>query len=53
MGNIGCVKYILNEYSDVIHVDGSNDMKLLQNSYGSVDVNNARDDKKAFFEHFK
>lgn len=53
MGNIGCVKYILNEYSDVIHVDGSNDMKLLQNSYGSVDVNNARNDKKAFFEHFK
>ena len=53
MGNIGCVKYILNEYSNIIEVDDENNMTLLSHSYGKVDVFNRRDDKKAFFEHFK
>lgn len=53
MGNLGCVKYILNEYSNVIEVDNDNDMKLVSTNYGEVDVYNRRDDKKAFFEHFK
>ena len=52
MGNIGCVKFILNEYSNIITVDTDNDMKLLVNKSGNVDVFNKRDDKKAFFEHF-
>lgn len=52
MGNIGCVKFILNEYSNIIEVDEDNDMKLLSTNYGDVDVLNRRDDKKAFFEHF-
>lgn len=52
MGNIGCVKYILNEYSNIIKVDEDNDMELLSTNYGDVDVFNRRDDKKAFFEHF-
>ena len=53
MGNIGCVKYILNEYSNIIEVDNDNDMKLVSTNYGEVDVYIRRDDKKAFFEHFK
>ena len=53
MGNIGCVKYILNEYSNIIEVDDENNMTLLSHCYGKVDVFNRRDDKKAFFEHFK
>lgn len=52
MGNIGCVKFILNEYSNIITVDTDNDMKLLVNKSGDVDVFNKRDDRKAFFEHF-
>lgn len=52
MGNIGCVKYVLNQYSNIIEVDGDNDMKLTMNKSGVVDVFNHRDDKKAFFEHF-
>ncbi|MBQ0047892.1 MAG: hypothetical protein KBT33_10395 [Prevotellaceae bacterium] len=52
MGNIGCVKFVLNEYSNIIEVDSDNDMKLLVSKSGSVDVMNHRDDKKAFFEHF-
>ncbi len=53
MGNIGCVKYLLNEYSNIIEVDDENNMILLSHNFGKVDVNNSRDDKKAFFEHFK
>lgn len=53
MGNIGCVKFVLNEYSKVIEVDADNDMRLLVDTCGDVDVYNKRDDKKAFFEHFK
>ena len=53
MGNIGCVKFLLNEYSNIIEVDDENNMKLLSHNYGKVDVFNIRDDKKAFFEHFK
>ena len=52
MGNIGCVKYILNEYSNIIEVDEDNNMTLLFSNYGNVDVLNKREDKKAFFEHF-
>lgn len=52
MGNIGCVKFILNEYSNIITVDTDNDMKLLVNKSGNIDIFNKRDDKKAFFEHF-
>lgn len=53
MGNIGCVKFILNEYSNIIKVDDENNMTLLSRNYGKVDVFNRRDDKRAFFEHFK
>lgn len=53
MGNIGCVKFILNEYSNIISVDEDNNMTLLSKNYGKVEVFNHRDDKKAFFEHFK
>lgn len=52
MGNIGCVKYILNEYSNIIEVDDDNDMTLLSSKYGDVDVFLDRNDKLAFFEHF-
>ncbi len=52
MGNILNVKYILNEYSGIIEVDSENNMKLLLNKSGDVEIYNARDDKKAFFEHF-
>lgn len=53
MGNVGCVKYILNTYSKLIEVDNENNMRLLSHDYGKVEVQNLRDDKKAFFEHFK
>lgn len=53
MGNILCVKFILNEYSNIISVDEDNNMRLLSTNYGQVDVHISRDDKKAFFEHFK
>lgn len=53
MGNIGSVKRILNGYSNIIEVDRNNDMKLLAPSKEKVLVYNHRDDKKAFFEHFK
>ena len=53
MGNIGCVKFVLNEYSNVIEVDSDNDMKLLSTINGPINVMNLRDDKKAFFEYFK
>lgn len=52
MGNILCVRYILNEYSNLIEVDRDNNMKLLFNRTGKVEVANKRDDKKAFFNHF-
>lgn len=52
MGNTLCVKYVLNEYSNIIEVDKENDMKLLLHKCGNVEVYNNRDDKKAFFEHF-
>ena len=52
MGNILCVKYVLNEYSNLIQVDKENVMKLLLHKSGDIDVHNERDDKKAFFEHF-
>lgn len=53
MGNIGCVKYVLNNYSNVIKVDCNNDMELLLPIHGKSYVNYDRDDKRAFFEHFK
>ena len=52
MGNIGCVKFILNEYSKIISVDKNNDMTLLCHQNGATYVTHHRDDKKAFFEHF-
>lgn len=55
MGNISCVKFLLNEYSDIIEVDKNNDMKLhysLQTD-AQIFVDNNREDKQAFFEHFK
>ena len=52
MGNIGCVKYLLNEYSKIIEVDANNEITLLVHTSGPIDVWNARDDKKAFFDHF-
>ena len=53
MGNILNVRYVLNEYSKIIEVDRDNNMKLLLDKGGKIEVNNDRDDKKAFFEHFK
>lgn len=53
MGNILCVKFVLNEYSNLLKIDANNDMKLLINKNVNVDVYNKRDDKKAFFEYFK
>ena len=53
MGNIGCVKYLLNEYSNIIEVDEEYNMKLFSRNYGKVEVLNKRDDKKAFFDRFK
>ena len=52
MGNIGCVKFLLNEYSNIIEVNNENNMVLLSSKYGKVNVYNDRDDKRAFFEHF-
>ncbi len=52
MGNILCVRYVLNEYSNIIEVDRNNEMTLLLNKGGKIEVYNDRDDKKAFFEHF-
>lgn len=52
MGNILCVRYVLNEYSNIIEVDRDNEMTLLLNKGGKIEVYNDRDDKKAFFEHF-
>lgn len=52
MGNIGCVKFLLNEYSNIIEVDNENNMILLSSRFGKVNVYNNRDDKKAFFNHF-
>lgn len=52
MGNILCVKFVLNEYSNIIEIDKDNNMRLLINKSGDVEVYNNRDDKKAFFEHF-
>ena len=53
MGNIGCVKYILNNYSKTIKVDKNNDMFFLAKNKGIITVENNRDDKEAFFDHFK
>lgn len=53
MGNIGCVKFLLNEYSNIIEVDNENNMTLLSTKYGKINVYKDRDDKKAFFEQFK
>ena len=53
MGNIGCVKYVLNNYSNIIKVDKNNDMVFLAKTSGKITVENNRDDKEAFFEHFK
>ncbi len=53
MGNIGCVKFLLNEYSNIIEVDNDNNMILLSKNYGKMNVAERRNDKKAFFEHFK
>ncbi len=52
MGNILCVRFLLNEYSNIIEVDANNDMKLLLDKSGDIEVYNKRDDKKAFFNHF-
>lgn len=53
MGNIGSVKHILNDLSNIISVDSEDNMTLLSHDYGVVSVPYERDDKKAFFEHFK
>ncbi len=53
MGNRSNVRYILNEFSNIIKVDSNYDMELLLNNIsGNVDVNNDRDDKRAFFDYF-
>ncbi len=52
MGNIGCVKYVIKEFSNILSVDENNDLYLLSNEYGEVNVNINRDDKMAFFNRF-
>ena len=52
MGNIECVKYVLNEYSNIVSVDNNYNMKLLDYNYGATEVPNDRNDKMAFFNHF-
>lgn len=52
MGNILNVRYVLNEYSNIIDVDRDNNMTLLLKKTGKIEVFNDRNDKKAFFEHF-
>ncbi len=53
MGNIGNVRFLINQYSGCIAVDEENEMTLLSSVYGeAVDVFNDRNDKKAFFDHF-
>lgn len=53
MGNILCVRYVLNEYSNIISVDRDNNMTLLLHKNAEIEVLNDRDDKMAFFNHFK
>ncbi len=53
MGNILCVRYVLNEYSNIISVDRNNNMTLLLHKNAEIEVLNDRDDKMAFFNHFK
>ncbi len=54
MGNIGCVKYVLNQYSDLIEVDGDNVMNFSSTppEQYDVDVPWGRYDKWAFFNYF-
>ena len=53
MGNLLCVKYVLNEYSNIIEVDKDNNMHFLVKKNDNIYVDKKRDDKKAFFLHFQ
>lgn len=51
-GNLDCVKFFINEHSDVMDVANDYSIRLRQKIYRNCDVYNARNDKKAFFETF-
>lgn len=52
MGNLSSVKSMLNSFAGVLEIDKNNDIIVLVDNYGPVDVHEDRDDKQAFFEHF-
>ena len=52
MGNLSSVKSMLNSFAKVLKIDKNNDIIVLVDNYGPVDVHEDRDDKQAFFEHF-
>lgn len=53
MGNLGNVKYVLNEFSRIIEIDKENKMSLLASREWHCIVDYDRNDKMAFFNHFK
>jgi hypothetical protein len=53
MGNLSSVKSMLNSFAVVLEVDKNNDIIILSDKRGPIEVNVDRDDKRAFFEHFK
>ena len=53
MGNLSSVKSMLNSFAVVLEVDKNNDIIILSDTQGPVEINLDRDDKRAFFEHFK
>jgi hypothetical protein len=53
MGNLSSVKSMLNSFAVVLEVDKNNDIIILSDKRGPIEVNADRDDKRAFFEHFK
>jgi len=51
-GNLLCVRYIINEFSDIMEVDSDMNITLLHPVTEDLVVWNKRFDKKAFFETF-
>ncbi len=52
MGNITSVKSMLNNFAEVLQIDDDNNIHILVNRRGAINVPVKRDDKLAFFEHF-
>jgi hypothetical protein len=53
MGNLGSVKSMLNNFATVLEVDKNNNIIIKSDTCGPIEVNVDRNDKRAFFEHFK